>query len=80
MDYASFIEFLWVFCIYDKLCVKIVLSEKMLLSFKFLKSDQNLHGNRTGFVRQGHIYNEDAVLSANMHSYLYMYVFNMLQM
>ena len=33
-----------------------VLSEKILLSFKSLKLAQNLHGNKTGFVRLGHIY------------------------
>ena len=53
---VSFIEFLRVFCIYDKLCVKILFSEKILLSFKSLKLAQNLHGNKTGFVRPGHIY------------------------
>ena len=39
---------------YDKICVKILLSEKILLSFKSLKLTQNLHGNKTGFVRLGH--------------------------
>ena len=43
-----------VFYIYNELCVKIVLSEKVLLSFKSLKLAQNLHGNKTGFVRPGH--------------------------
>ena len=40
---------------YDKLCVKILLSEQILLSFKSLKLAQNLHDNKTGFVRPGHI-------------------------
>ena len=55
LNSVSFIEFLRVFCIHDKLCVKIILSEKILLSFKSLKLAQNLHSNKTGFVRLGHI-------------------------
>ena len=53
---VSFIEFLRVFSIYDKLSVKTVLLEKILLSFKSLKLAQNLDGNKTGFVRPGHVY------------------------
>ena len=55
----KFCKFHWisyVVCIYDKLCVKILLSQKILLRFESLKLAQNLHGNKTGFVRPGHIY------------------------
>ena len=38
----------------DTLSVKILLSEKILLSFKPLKLAKNLHDNKTGFVRPGH--------------------------
>ena len=55
---ASFIEFLRVFCIYDKPCVISLRSEEKLLSFKSLKLAKNLHDNKTGFVRPDHILRE----------------------
>ena len=42
---------------YDKLCVKILVSEKILLT---LKLAQNLHGNKTGFVISGHMHMVDS--------------------
>ena len=37
-------------------CAKILCSEKKLLNLKNSKLTQNFYGNKTGFVRLGHIY------------------------
>ena len=63
---VSFIEYLRVFCICDKLCVKILFSEKILISFKSLKLAQNLHGNKTGFVSRSHIPSTISLLNKNL--------------
>ena len=38
-----------------KLVLKILCSEKELLNLKDLKLTQNFYGNKTGFIRPGHI-------------------------
>ena len=48
----NFIELLSSFCIHD---AKILRSEKELLNLKDSKLTQNFYGNKTGFVRPGHI-------------------------
>ena len=53
---VSFIELLRIFCIYDEVCAKIWCSEKDILNLKDSKLTQNFYGNKTGFVRLGHIY------------------------
>ena len=52
---VSFIELLRIFCIHGEVCAKILCSEKELLNLKDLKLTQNFYGNKTGFVRLGHI-------------------------
>ena len=52
---VSFIELLRSFCIHGEACAKIVCSEKELLNLKDSKLTQNVYGNKTGFVRLGHI-------------------------
>ena len=42
-------------CIYSEVCVKILCSEKELLNLKDSNYIQNFNGNKTGFVRLGHI-------------------------
>ena len=51
-NFVSFIELLRSFCIHGEACAKILCSEKELLN---LKLTQNFYGNKTGFVRPGHI-------------------------
>ena len=53
---VSFIELLRSFCIHGEACAKILCSEKELLNLKDSKLTQNFYGNKTGFVRLGHIY------------------------
>ena len=53
---VSFIELLRSFCIHGEACAKILCSEKELLSLKGSKLTQNFYGNKTGFVRPGHIF------------------------
>ena len=53
---VSFIELLRSFCIHGEVCAKILCSEKELLNLKDSKLTQNFYGNKTGFVRSGHIY------------------------
>ena len=53
---VSFIELLRIFCIYGEICAKILCSEKELLNLKYSKFTQNFYGNKTGFVRPGHIW------------------------
>ena len=52
---VSFIELLRSFCIHGEACAKILCSEKELLNLKDSKLTQNFYGNKTGFVRPGHI-------------------------
>ena len=52
---ASFIELLRSFCIQGEACAKILYLEKELLNLKDSKLTQNFYGNKTGFVRLGHI-------------------------
>ena len=49
---VSFIELLRMFA---SVCAKIFCSEKELLNLKDLKLTQKFYGNKTGFVRSGHI-------------------------
>ena len=51
----SFIELLRIFCIHGEVYAKILCSEKELLKLKDSKLTQNFYGNKTGFVRPGHI-------------------------
>ena len=44
-----------IFCIHGEVCAKILCSEKELLKLKDSKLTQNFYGNKTGFVRLGHI-------------------------
>ena len=53
---VSCIEFLRIYCIHGEVCAKILCSGKELLIFKDSKLTQNFQGNKTGFVRPGHIY------------------------
>ena len=53
---VSFIELLRMFASY---MVKILCLEKELLNLKDSKLTQNFYGNKTGFVRPGHIYTGD---------------------
>ena len=53
---VSFIELLRIFCIHGEVCAKILCSEKNLLNLKESKLTQKFYGNKTGFVRPGHIY------------------------
>ena len=53
---VSFIELLRSFCIHGEACAKILYSEKELLNLKDSKLTQHFYGNKTGFVRPGHIY------------------------
>ena len=53
---VSFIELLRSFCIHGEVCAKILCSEKELLNLKDSKLTQNFYGNKTGFVRLGHIW------------------------
>ena len=53
---VSFIELRRIFCIHGKACAKILCSEKELLNLKDLRLSQNFYGNKTGFVRLGHVY------------------------
>ena len=52
---VSFIELLRRFCLYGEACAKLLCSEKELLNLKDSKLTQNFCGNKTGFVRPGHI-------------------------
>ena len=52
---VCFIELLRSFCIHGEACAKILCSEKELLNLKDSKLTQNFYGNKTGFVRPGHI-------------------------
>ena len=52
---VSFIELLRIFCMHGEVCAKILCSEKDLLNFKDSKLTQKFYGNKTGFVRPGHI-------------------------
>ena len=54
---VSFIQLLTnrMFCIHDEVCAKIFCSEKELLNLKDSKLTQKFYGNKTGFVRPGHI-------------------------
>ena len=52
---VSFIELLRSFCIHGETCAKILCSEKELLNLKDSKLTKNFYGNKTGFVRPGHI-------------------------
>ena len=54
---VSFVELLRSFCIHGEACAKILCSEKELLNLKDSKLTQNFYGNKTGFVRPGHIKN-----------------------
>ena len=54
-NFVSFIELLRSFCIHGEVCAKILCSEKELLNLKDSKLTQNFYGNKTGFVRPGHI-------------------------
>ena len=45
-----------IFCIYGEVCVKILCSEKELLNLNDSNLIQNFYGNKTGFVRPGHIF------------------------
>ena len=53
---VNFIELLRSFCIHGEACAKILYSEKELLNLKDSKLTQNFYGNKTGFVRPGHIF------------------------
>ena len=44
------------FYIYDDILNTIWITDKKLLDFKLSKLDQNLHVDKTGFPRPGHIY------------------------
>ena len=55
---VSFIELLRIFCIHGEVCAKILCLEKDLLNLKDSKLTQKFYGNKTGFVRPGHIYNK----------------------
>ena len=52
---VSFIQLLRSFCIHGEACAKILCPEKELLNLKDSKLTQNFYGNKTGFVRPGHI-------------------------
>ena len=52
---VSFIELLRIVCIHGKVCAKILCSQKELLNLKDSKLTKNFYGNKTGFVRPGHI-------------------------
>ena len=52
---VSFIELLRSFCIRGEACAKILCSEKELLNLKDSKLTQNFYGNKTDFVRLGHL-------------------------
>ena len=51
---VSFIEFLMDVYIYDDITDIIRNTDKKLLHFKFSKSGQNFHVDKTGFPRPGH--------------------------
>ena len=53
---VSFIELLRSFWIHGGVCAKILCSEKELLNLQDSKLTRNFYGNKTGFVRPGHIY------------------------
>ena len=56
------------FCMHDEVCTKVLCSEKELLNLKDSKLCQNCYGNKTGFVRPGHIYGRSADTSlAEIH-------------
>ena len=57
---VSFIELLRSFCIHGEVSAKILCSEKELLKLivKDSKLTQNFYGNKTGFVRPGHIFSQ----------------------
>ena len=55
LNSVSFIELLRSFCIHGEACAKILCSEKELLNLKDSKLTQNFYGNKTRFVRTGHI-------------------------
>ena len=58
---VSFIGLLRIYCIHGEVCAKILCSGKELaINFENSKLTQNFYGNKTGFVRPGHI---------NLHSY-----------
>ena len=60
---VSFIELLTqfrIFCIHGEVCAEILYSEKELLNLKNSKLTQNFYGNKTGFVRPGHILRNQA--------------------
>ena len=61
----SFIALLRIFYIYGEICAEILCSEKELLNLKDSKLTQNFYGNKTGFVRPGHIYIH------RLHTYVY---------
>ena len=42
--------------VHGEVCAKILCSEKELLNLKDSKLTQNFYGNKTGFIRPGHIY------------------------
>ena len=52
---VRFIELHRSFCIHGEVCAKILCSEKELLNLKDSKLTENFYGNKTGFVRPGHI-------------------------
>ena len=52
---VSFIELLMDLCIYDDILDAIRIADKKLLHFKFSKSGQILHVDKTCFPRPGHI-------------------------
>ena len=52
---VNFIVYLMDFCMYDDILDMIQITNKKLLHFKFLKSGQSLHVDKTCFPRPGHI-------------------------
>ena len=51
----SIIDIFRIFCIYDKICVKIPCPRNELLRLKDQNLDQILHVDKTCFLRPGHI-------------------------
>ena len=52
---VSFIKLIRIFCIHGEVCAELLCSEKELLNLKDAKLARNVYGNKTGFVRLGHI-------------------------
>ena len=65
---VSFIELLRSFCIHGEACAKILCSEKELLNLKDSKLTQSFYGNKTGFVRLGHIFTNNVRIHNNTYN------------